>query len=144
MNRSIRINIVAHNSNKNSYISVADPGGRGLPPPPRFFFACQYIKIPADLDPNPPPPPLKNYGPEPPPPLEEFLDPPLHIYLHNITYIFATQGRYKTKVNTNLDNTFTMLSMIRWSYSNSVLNNRSSPRWSGGWPVLYCNLYCKL
>ena len=43
-------------------------GFRGFnPPPPRFFFACQYMKIPADLDPNPPPP-LKNSDPEPPPP----------------------------------------------------------------------------
>ena len=34
-------------------------GVGGLPPPPQsfFFFACQYMKIPADLDPNPPPPP---------------------------------------------------------------------------------------
>ena len=33
-------------------------------PPPECVFACQYMKIPADLDPNPPP-------------LEDFLDPPL-------------------------------------------------------------------
>ena len=36
-------------------------GGRGFnPPPPQrlvfFFFACQYMKIPRVLDPNPPPP----------------------------------------------------------------------------------------
>ena len=43
--------------------TVADPGGGGgssgfTPPPPSegfFVFACQYMKIPADLDPNPPP-----------------------------------------------------------------------------------------
>ena len=49
-------------------------GGRGFNPPPLqrlflFFFACQYMKIPTDLDPKPPlrrilaqnpPPPLKN------------------------------------------------------------------------------------
>ena len=37
--------------------------GGGLHPPQSVFFACQYMKIPADLDPTPP--------------LEEFLDPPL-------------------------------------------------------------------
>ena len=47
------------------------------------LFACQYMKIPTDLDPNPTPqPPLKNSGPDtpPPPPLEEFLGPPLIMY----------------------------------------------------------------
>ena len=50
------------------FISVADPGGlRGLTPnihptphPEFFLLACQYMKIPADLDPKPPlrtPPP---------------------------------------------------------------------------------------
>ena len=45
--------------------AVADPeggggggggGGRGVNPPFRGFvlFACQYMKIPTDLDPNPP------------------------------------------------------------------------------------------
>ena len=38
--------------------SMADPGVGlgGLPPPPLrgVFFACQYMKIPLDLDPNPP------------------------------------------------------------------------------------------
>ena len=46
--------------------SVADPGGLGgLTPSQMFFFACQHMKIPADLDPNPP---LKNSSPELPPP----------------------------------------------------------------------------
>ena len=57
---------------------------RGFNPPSGFFFfACQYMKIPTDLDPNPPPP--KNSGPEPPPrppppppPAKEFLDPSLY------------------------------------------------------------------
>ena len=40
-------------------------GGRGVKPPPSVFFACQYMKIPANLDPNPPP--LKNPGSDPPP-----------------------------------------------------------------------------
>ena len=39
-------------------------GVRGFKPPSElFFFACQYMKIPKDLDPKPP--------------LEEFLGPPL-------------------------------------------------------------------
>ena len=55
---------------------MADPGGvGGLPPPPQrfcfFLLACQYMKIPVDLDPTPPPP-SKNSGPKPPSPLEEF------------------------------------------------------------------------
>ena len=53
-------------------------GFRGFKPPPLqrvFFFACQYMKIPTDLDPIPPPP-SKNSGPEPPT-HKEFLDPPL-------------------------------------------------------------------
>ena len=60
-------------------------GGVGglTPPPPSevfFFFACQYMKIPADLDPNPPPP--KNSGPEPPPPLRRIpKSAPVKIYL---------------------------------------------------------------
>ena len=45
-----------------------------------MFFARQYIKIPADLDPNyPPPPPLKNSCPEHTPRFEEFVDPPLQV-----------------------------------------------------------------
>ena len=38
--------------------SVADPGGgfRVVNPLKGFFFACQYMKIPADIHPNPPPP----------------------------------------------------------------------------------------
>ena len=47
----------------------------GLTPPPRGFFvvACQYMKIPADLDPK-----HTHPRPEPrTPPPEEFLDPPL-------------------------------------------------------------------
>ena len=40
----------------------------GLTPPPFFFFAFQYMKIPADLDPKRPPPPLKNSGRESSPP----------------------------------------------------------------------------
>ena len=61
---------------------VADPegGGRGFKPPFRgflFFFACQHMKIPTDLDPTPPP--FEEFWPRtPPPPLKEFLDPPLH------------------------------------------------------------------
>ena len=59
---------------------MADPEGfRGLtPPPPRagFCFACQYMKIPADMDPKPPPP-LEEFRPRTPPPPEEFLGPPL-------------------------------------------------------------------
>ena len=35
------------------------------------------MKIPTDLNPNPPPP-SKNSGPEPPAPFKEFLDPPLY------------------------------------------------------------------
>ena len=61
-----------------STYAVADPGGGELGGlTPEFFLACQYMKIPADLDPNPPP--LKNSGPEQPPPLEEFLGPPLRM-----------------------------------------------------------------
>ena len=61
-------------------LPVADPGGlAGLTPPPQIFFACHYMKLPADLDPKPTP--LKNSGPEPPPPPppppEEFLGPPV-------------------------------------------------------------------
>ena len=42
---------------------MADPGGGlGGLNPQRFFFACQYMKIPADLDLTPPP--LKNSAPE--------------------------------------------------------------------------------
>ena len=38
---------------ENSIPPMADPrGGRGFTPPPRVFFACQYMKITADLDPN--------------------------------------------------------------------------------------------
>ena len=51
----------------------------GLPPPPSevlflFFFACQYMKIPTNLDPNPPP--FRRILAQNPP-LKEFLDPPL-------------------------------------------------------------------
>ena len=28
-----------------SVITVADPGGRGVNPPPGVFFACQYMEI---------------------------------------------------------------------------------------------------
>ena len=59
---------------------IGGGGLGGLNPPLRgFCFACQYIEIPADLDPNTPPP--KNSGPQPPPPppAEEFLDPPLFL-----------------------------------------------------------------
>ena len=55
-------------------------GGRGFNPPlQRFlgFFACQYMKIPTGLDPNPPPPPLRRILAQNPPPVKEFLDPPL-------------------------------------------------------------------
>ena len=70
-------------------ISVADPGGGGgvgglTPPPPPplqrlvfLFFACQYMKIPTDLDPNPPPPLRRILAQNPP--FKEFLDPPLHL-----------------------------------------------------------------
>ena len=70
---------------KGEPLSVADPegGGGGLgglnPPSEVFFkiFACQYMKIPTDLD-LPPPPPFEEFWPRtPPPPLKEFLDPPL-------------------------------------------------------------------
>ena len=48
--------------------SVADPGGLGgLTTLRGFLFVCQYMKIPADLDPNPPPP-LEEFRPRPPPP----------------------------------------------------------------------------
>ena len=72
-------------------ITMCSSGSRGggelggLPPPPPFrgfflfFFACQYMKIPTDLDPNPPPP-SKNSGPEPPPPFKEFLRRPIYTY----------------------------------------------------------------
>ena len=53
--------------------AAADPGGGGGNPS-EFFFACQYMKIPADLDPKPLL--LKEFGPRTPPP-EEFLGPPL-------------------------------------------------------------------
>ena len=51
--------------------SVADAGGGGgvggLNTPLRgVFFACQYMKIPADLDPNPSP--LEEFRPRTPPP----------------------------------------------------------------------------
>ena len=42
-------------------------GGGGKKNPQRFFCACQYMKIPADLDPTP----LKNSCPERPPPLSK-------------------------------------------------------------------------
>ena len=51
------------------------------------FFACQYMKIPADLDPNPP---LKNSGPEPPPP------PPRRIP-RSINPCFLTKGKEDTR-----------------------------------------------
>ena len=59
-------------------------GVRGFKPPLRgvFFLACQYMKIPMDLDPKPPP--SKNSVPEPHP-LEEFLDPPLQMPLDLVT-----------------------------------------------------------
>ena len=41
-----------------------------------FLLACQYMKIPTDLDPNPPPPLRRILAQNPPPP-KEFLDPPL-------------------------------------------------------------------
>ena len=60
---------------------VADPEGggvRGFKPPLQrgffFFFACQYMKIPTDLDPKPP---FGELWPRTPPPFKEFLDPPL-------------------------------------------------------------------
>ena len=59
----------------NALIAVADPegGGRGVNPPPFrgwFFFACQYMKIPTDLDPNPPPPLRRILAQNTPPPLK--------------------------------------------------------------------------
>ena len=62
-------------------------GVGGLTPPPSevvFVFACQYMKIPVDLDPKHPPRriPAQN----PPPPLEEFLDPPLPLRLWPALY----------------------------------------------------------
>ena len=60
--------------------AVADPEGgfRGFNPPPPsevvfFFFACQYMKIPTDLDPKPR---LRRILAQNPP-FKEFLDPPL-------------------------------------------------------------------
>ena len=44
---------------QSAYVTVADPGGGGVrgfsthTPQRFFFFACQYMKIPADLDPRP-------------------------------------------------------------------------------------------
>ena len=68
--------------------SVADPRGGGLggltPFRGLFYFACQYMKIPADLDPTP----LKNSCPELPPPLEKFVDPPLE-YTEILTWTFV-------------------------------------------------------
>ena len=49
-------------------------GGRGFKAPSEVvFFACQYMKIPADLDPTP----LEEFRSRTSPPPEEFLDPPL-------------------------------------------------------------------
>ena len=58
--------------------AVADPGGGGLgglTPLQRLgvFCACQYMKIPTDLDPKPP---LRRILAQNPP-FKEFLDPPL-------------------------------------------------------------------
>ena len=50
-------------------------GVKGFNTPLEVFFACQNLKIPADLDPNFPPP-LEEFRPRPPP-LEEFVGPPL-------------------------------------------------------------------
>ena len=58
-------------------ICMYSSGSRGVggltPPSEVFFLACQYMKIPTDLDPNPPP--LEEFWPRTP--LKEFLDPPL-------------------------------------------------------------------
>ena len=81
------------------HISVADPGGGGLggltPPPPfrgcfLFFFACQYMKIPTDLDPNPPPPFRRILAQNPP---FEFLDPPLYIYIYIVRFTIQRNRR---------------------------------------------------
>ena len=64
------------------YYSSGSRGGgfRGFKPPPSdvffFFFACQYMKIPTDLDPKPP---LRRILAQNPP-FKEFLDPPLYYY----------------------------------------------------------------
>ena len=54
-------------------------GSRDPPPPLQRlfwgFFACQYMKIPTDLDPNPP---LRRILAQNPP-FKEFLDPPLGV-----------------------------------------------------------------
>ena len=63
------------------YSSGSRGGGgvRGFKPPFRgFFFACQYMKIPTDLDPKPP---LRRILAQNPP-FKEFLDPPLE-YTHH-------------------------------------------------------------
>ena len=52
-------------------------GGLNIPPP-RFFFACQYMKVPVDLDPNPPPPPFEEFRPRPPPPRRIPRSAPAH------------------------------------------------------------------
>ena len=58
-----------------TYNAVAEPEGggvRGVKPPSEgvssFFLACQYMKIPTDLDPNPPP--FEEFWPRTPPPLK--------------------------------------------------------------------------
>ena len=81
-----KINYISFKS-QTVYTSSGSRGGGGLggltPPPFRgvFVVACQYMKIPTDLDPNPPPPPLRRIlaqNTPPPPPVKEFLDPPLY------------------------------------------------------------------
>ena len=67
---------------KDEAVSVADPGGvGGLNPPLQrlffVFFACQYMKIPMDVDPKPP---LRRILAQNPP-FKEFLDPPLSLVL---------------------------------------------------------------
>ena len=54
---------------------------------PEFFLACQYMKIPADLD---PPPPLEEFRPNLPPPPEEFLGPPLTHHIMHWTLMSET------------------------------------------------------
>ena len=84
--------------NADIYISSSGSRGgfRGFNPPFRgvFFFACQYMKIPTDLDPKPP---LRRILAQNPPPLKEFLDPPL-ISIHAYT-ISGLESQYKVALS---------------------------------------------
>ena len=77
-------------------------GSGGLTPPQRFFFfACQYMKIPTDLDPNGPGEFLRtwriprtygnSYGPG------EFLDPPLYKTSQSPTGLVGRASPYRNQ-----------------------------------------------